>query len=143
MAELPTALLMFLAHRYAEMRVMEAAVAAGHDDITLAQARVAARIGPEGSRLTDLAAQAQITKQSAGALVDQLEGNGYVERVPDPADARARLIRFSTKGQAVIRVARSAERAVEAEFLARLGPKRMADLRRCLEDLREVVDPWA
>ena len=39
----------------------------------------------EGSRLTDLAAQAQVTKQTAGELVDQLERRGYVERVPDPS----------------------------------------------------------
>ncbi|MGA9747066.1 MAG: MarR family transcriptional regulator, partial [Nocardioides sp.] len=78
------AVLMFIAHRYAERRIVDHLAAAGFDDVTLAQGRVAARVSEEGLRLTELAEQAQITKQAAGSLVDQLEGAGYVERVPDP-----------------------------------------------------------
>lgn len=66
-----------------------------------------ARIGPDGSRVTQLAEQAQITKQTAGFLVDQLERGGYVCRVPDPADARARLVRLAPRGQAAVAVARA------------------------------------
>src|SRR5215207_7111589 len=79
-----------------ETRVFDELSAAGFDDITPAQARVFQRIAPGGSRLTDLAAQAGIMKQSAGFLVDQLERTGYVERVPDPADRRARLVRVGS-----------------------------------------------
>ena len=67
---------------------------------TVAQARIAQRIADEGSRLTDLAEQAQVTKQTASLLVTALEREGLVERVPDPADGRASLIRFTRKGQA-------------------------------------------
>ena len=87
-----TGLLLYLPYRAMERRVLEAVRAAGFDDVTPAQARVFQRIGPGGTRLTDLAEQALITKQSAGFLVDQLERAGYVERVPDPTDARARLL---------------------------------------------------
>ncbi|MFF4545156.1 MarR family winged helix-turn-helix transcriptional regulator [Streptomyces sp. NPDC001435] len=65
---------------------------AGFDDFTPAQARVLQRVGPDGTRLTELAEQAQITKQTAGFLVDQLEKAGYVRRAPDPTDKRARLV---------------------------------------------------
>jgi DNA-binding MarR family transcriptional regulator len=58
---------------------------------------VAQRIGPDGTRLTELAEAAQVTKQTAGFLVDQLERAGYVERVPDPRDAGAKLIRLATR----------------------------------------------
>ena len=76
-------------------RVADAAAAAGFDDMTPAQARIAARIGPHGTRLTDLAVQALVTKQTAGHLVDQLERAGYVRRVPDPTDKRARLVQIA------------------------------------------------
>ena len=89
--ELNTGLLLYIPYRAMEARVFKAMAAAGYEDFTPAQARVCQRIAPGGSRLTDLAEQATITKQSAGFLVDQLERAGYVERVPDPSDARARL----------------------------------------------------
>ena len=90
--------LLFLPYRAMETRVFEGLAAAGFADLTPAQARVFQRIAPGGSRLTDLAAQAAITKQSAGFLVDQLERGGYVERAPDPADGRARLVRIAARG---------------------------------------------
>ncbi len=54
-------------------------------------------VDPEGTRLSVLAARAQIAKQTATALVDRLERAGYVERVPDPADGRARLVRLTPR----------------------------------------------
>lgn len=137
------ALLMFIAFRHAEARIFADLAAAGFGDLTLAQGRVAARIGPEGTRLTDLAEQAQITKQSAGFLVDQLERAGYVERVPDPRDARARLVRLAPRGRAVQAVARKTERAIERDWERHLGTERMAALREGLVALREITDPYA
>lgn len=143
MPELNTALLMFISYRYAETRILDELVAGGFEGITLAQARLAARIGPDGTRLTDLAEQAQITKQSAGFLVDQLEKAGYVERVPDPTDARARLVRLASRGLEVQARAREVERAIEREWRRHLGAERMRALRDGLTALREVTDPYA
>jgi DNA-binding MarR family transcriptional regulator len=75
-----SALLMFIAHRAAETRVFEALRTAGFDDLTLAQCRIAQRLSPDGIRVTDLAEHARVTKRTAGALVDELEDNGYVAR---------------------------------------------------------------
>jgi DNA-binding MarR family transcriptional regulator len=100
------------------------------------------RISPGGSRLTDLAAQAGITKQSAGFLVDQLERARYVERVPDPADRRARLVRIAERGARSVEVSRAIVARVEIEWTAHLGESRMAQLRSALTDLREITDPW-
>lgn len=138
-----TGVLLFLPYRAMEQRVMAAVAAAGFDDVTLAQARVFQRIAPGGSRLTDLAEQAQITKQSAGFLVDALQERGYVERVPDPSDRRARLVRIAPRGEQVLPVAAAAVAEVEAEWTAHLGPAAMDDLRRSLRRLREITDPWA
>jgi DNA-binding MarR family transcriptional regulator len=134
--------LLFLPYRAMEARVFEGLADAGYDDFTPAQARVFARIAPEGSRLTDLAAQAGITKQSAGFLVDQLERAGYVQRVPDPADGRARLVRIAERGAQSVEVSRRIVAQVEAEWTAHVGEARMLQLRRILTDLREITDPW-
>ena len=134
--------LLFLPYRAMEARVFERLAAAGFDDFTAAQARVFARIAPDGSRLTDLAAQAGITKQSAGFLVDQLERGGYVERVSDPVDGRARLVRIAERGARSVEISRGIVAEVEAEWTAHLGGARMAQLREILTDLREITDPW-
>ena len=135
-------LLCFIAYRAMETRVMNAVLAAGFDDITIAQARMFARIGPDGTRLTDLAEQAQVTKQTAGFLVDQLERGGYVSREPDPADARARLVRITPRGLAAVAAARQAEAAVQDEWTRHLGKTATAQLRRALTRLREITDPY-
>jgi DNA-binding MarR family transcriptional regulator len=136
------AVLMFIAQRHAERRILDFLAERGFDDLTLAQARVAARVNDEGVRLTDLAEQAQITKQACGALVDQLERAGYVERVPDPTDARARLVRPAPRGREAQSRAREMERKIDREWEQHLGRARMADLRRTLADLRQITDPW-
>ena len=140
--ELNLGLLCYIAYRATENRVFEALAAAGFDDITTAQGRVFARIGPDGSRVTQLAEQAQVTKQTAGFLVDQLERAGYVRRVPDPADARARLVRIAPRGEAAIAVARAAEAEVEAEWTRYLGKQGANQLRRALTRLRQITDPY-
>jgi DNA-binding MarR family transcriptional regulator len=136
------AVLMFVAHRHVETRVMEHLWAHGYDDVTLAQGRLAARVGEHGTRLTELAEAAQVTKQTAGYLVDQLERSGYVERRPDPTDARARLVCLSDRGRAVQREARSVERRIAREWSRHLGAERYAELRAVLGELRELTDPW-
>ena len=143
MAAPGAALLMFLSYRHAEQRILQRVAVAGYDDITLAQARLMARIGPDGTRLTELAEAAQITQQSAGVLVDQLQRLGYVERVPDPRDARARPVRLAARGRQAQAVARKAETAIEREWRRHLGRERMQALREALESLREITDPWA
>ena len=92
--ELNIGLLLFLPYRALGVRIDQALTAAGYGDMTEAQSRIFQRIGAQGSRLTDLAEQAQVTKQTAGILVDQLEALGYVERTPDPDDGRVVLTDF-------------------------------------------------
>jgi DNA-binding MarR family transcriptional regulator len=113
--------LLFIPYRYTEDRMFRALQEAGFDDWTLAQCRVFQRIAPDGSRLTDLADQAQITKQSAGVLVDQLERLGYVRRVPDPTDGRARLIVIEERGRRAIEVAAATLDEILAEWKAYLA----------------------
>lgn len=134
--------MLFVANRELERRALDAVEAAGITDITLAQARVAARISPHGSRVSDLAAQARVTKQSAAFLVEQLEAAGYVERVPDPTDGRARLVRLTTRARRVAEVADAEVERVLAEWADHVGEERLRQVHETLRDLREITDPW-
>lgn len=113
---------------------------AGYADLRPAHFSVFQHIHPEGSRPTDLAEQAQITKQSMGYLVGYLEDRGYVERVPDPVDGRARVVRLTTRGWEVDRQARATVRRLEAEWARWLGKKRLVSLQRALEDLAAKIE---
>lgn len=134
--------LLFIPYRHMENRILQAIRDAGFDDVTLAQARVFQRIAPGGSRLTDLAEQAQMTKQSAAGLIDELERTGYVRRVPDPDDRRARLIQIAKRGRQAAKAAQNAHDQIESEWREHLGARRFAQLRDTLERLREITDPF-
>jgi DNA-binding MarR family transcriptional regulator len=140
--QLPSSLLMFIAARAAADRIFRAVHDAGFDDVTIAQSRLLMGIDAEGTRLSVLAERAQIAKQTATALVDKLERAGYVQRVPDPSDGRARLVRMTPRAEEALPVARAEEDRIEAEWRAHLGPELMDQLRVALTALREVTDPY-
>jgi DNA-binding MarR family transcriptional regulator len=135
--------LLFIPYRHMENRILQAIRDAGFDDVTLAQARVFQRIAAGGSRLTDLAEQAQMAKQSVAGLVDELERMRYVRRVPDPDDRRARLIRIDKRGRQAARAAQVAHDEIQTAWRSHLGTRRFTQLRDTLEDLREITDPFA
>ena len=135
------ATLMFVSYRAMNDRVVRAMREAGYD-VTVAQARLAQRIADEGSRLTELAESAQVTKQTASLLVAALEREGLVERVPDPEDGRSKLIRFTERGRAASQHAMGIVMDVEREWSEHLGPEGAGQLRDGLLQLREVTDPY-
>src|SRR5690242_17910483 len=111
---------------------MESAVLAalkehGHD-LPINQARVFQRIDPEGSRMAELAEAAQLSKQTVGSIVDQLEQSGYVRRERDPQDARGRLVRLTAKGHELVELSIPVVRRIEAEWEAHLGRARTRQL---------------
>lgn len=115
--------------------VEEGLAAAGYAGVRPAHFAVFQHMRPGGSRATELAELAQITKQSMGYLVDYLETREYVERVPDPADGRAQLVRLTPRGQDLARAARAIIERVEADWGRRLGAPRLEQLRGLLRDL--------
>jgi len=140
--DLNIGLLLFIPYRWLENRVFAALAEAGYTDLTTAQMKLMQRIGPSGTRLTELAEQAQVTKQTAGYLVDHLETGGWVERVPDPTDGRARLVRLTPLAEQAIPIANAAVAEATAAWEAHLGTRQLAQLRRALTSLREITDPY-
>jgi DNA-binding MarR family transcriptional regulator len=139
--QIPSSLLMFIGYRAAEDRIFKAVAEAGYGDITRAQGRLLAGIDPGGTRLMVLAQRARIAKQTALTLVNALESAGYVERVPDPTDGRARLVRLTERGRSGLPHATAEETRIEAEWEAQLGPRRMRALREALWELALLADP--
>jgi len=122
-------------------RLHDELAAAGYPDLRPAHGCVLQYTEPEGSRLTQIARQAGLTKPTVLAAVDDLERLGYAQRVPDPADGRAKLVRLTPKGAAAAAEGGRIIAAIERNWAERLGPRRSRALRRALEELHEVVWP--
>jgi DNA-binding MarR family transcriptional regulator len=133
--------LLFVSYRALERRAFDAAVRAGATDLSIAQARILQRVGPDGTRVSDLAEQALVTKQTAGYLVEQLERTGYVERVPDPSDGRARLVRLTARAERLVPAANAEVQRTLDEWEAHVGPAALRKLDETLAKLWEITDP--
>jgi DNA-binding MarR family transcriptional regulator len=122
--------------------VEPALAAAGCGEVRAAHLPViqALAMNPAGLRATELAAYARITKQSMGYLLDHLSAGGYVERVPDPTDQRAKVVRLTPRGWVASRTIRAAVRDVEADWARRVGAARVEHLRAILRDLVASLD---
>lgn len=106
---------------------------AARGQISAAHVHLTRHLPPAGARLVDLAQSAGMTKQAMGDLVDQCAAWGLITREPDPRDARARLIRFTTAGRAWQHAFRTSVAAVEREFTAAVGRDVAAVVRIGLE----------
>ncbi len=105
-----------------------------YSDIRMTHGCVFGNIDAEnGSRLTDLAERANMTKQSVGEVATELERKGYLERVPDPADGRAKIIRLTQRGREAQALGFQIIDEIEQEWAERYGAERVAALRDALE----------
>jgi DNA-binding MarR family transcriptional regulator len=94
---------------------------AARSQVSAAHIHITRHLALEGSRLTDLAERAGMSKQAMGDLVDQCEAWGLVGREPDPRDRRARQVRFTEAGLAWLQAFREAVAQAEAEFRVEVG----------------------
>ena len=106
-----------------------------YSDIRISHGCVFGNIDPEGTRLTELAERARMTKQSVGEVTSDLEQRGYVERVPDPSDGRAKIIRLTERGHAAQALGIGLIEEIEREWAEGFGAERVAALREALEEI--------
>src|SRR5829696_7981507 len=109
--------------------------ARGHSQLRATHGNVFQFLDDAGTRVSVLATRAQVTKQSMGELVAHLEAHGYVERVPDPSDRRAKLVRATARGRETIPIALGAIADMEERWRARVGEDGMRRLRELLDSI--------
>jgi len=114
-------------------------VAAGYDDLNAAHVGLWRYPGLDGLRPSQLADRAGITKQSVNDLLGHLERHGYLGRVPDSADGRARVILLTSKGRRLEQTIYAEAGAAQLRIAEILGPRRFAQLHGSLELLTEQL----
>jgi DNA-binding MarR family transcriptional regulator len=114
-------------------------VAAGFDDLNAAHVGLWRFPGLEGVRPSQLADRVGITKQSVNDLLVHLEGHGYLLRLPDSADGRARVIRLTSKGRRLEQTIYAQAGAAQLRIAKILGPRRFTQLQTSLELLTEQL----
>jgi DNA-binding MarR family transcriptional regulator len=115
----------------------------GYEDLRPTHGCVFRFVREDGMRLTELAAHGGITKQSAGELVDDLVELGYVERIADQADKRAKLICLTERGREAQRVGFGLFSQIEQRWAEHFGEERFGQLRELLEQIAAERAPAA
>lgn len=107
----------------------------GHHAVRPAHSAVFEHIDRDGTTVSTLAQRAQMTKQAMAELVRHLERHGYVVRVPDPTDRRAKLVTLTDTGQEIVRIAEGLLPEAEQHLTDAIGRDRLDALRH---DLRVI-----
>ena len=111
----------------------------GHGDVRPAHSAVFQYLDDTGTRVSDLAERAQMTKQAMAELVRHLEAHDYVARVPDPSDRRAKLVLPTPRGQEVFAIAQGLVPHIEERVQDIIGARRLAALRTDLDAIRSAL----
>lgn len=101
--------------------------------VTAAQIHITRHLQPRGSRLTELATRAGMSKQAMNILVNQCEAMGLVEKADDPQDARAKQIRFTPAGLVWLQAFVDATAQAQNEFTEAVGAEVATVVRLGLE----------
>jgi len=118
-------------------RMLERLHERGFEDLDVSHLNVFLFPGPQGTTPSELAARLRMSKQALNHLLGQLERGRYLERRKDPDDLRSRRIHITARGRSMIVIIREAVTEVEHEWEARLGSRRLAQLRAMLLELCE------
>lgn len=140
MAELDLSHLLLSAFRALDEEIGAALRDRGITDLRPGQAAALLLVDRTGTRLTELATRAGITKQAMMQVVDELQSLGCVRRVPDPTDARAKVVRLTARGLRHRAASRKSIQAVDARVRRGLGDRRHDALRATLAELASAEE---
>jgi DNA-binding MarR family transcriptional regulator len=125
------------AARKFDARVLAILADRGWGEVRLVHVNLTRCLDFSGTRLTELAKRAAMTKQAMGELVDECERIELVVRTADPTDGRAKIVVFTARGKRFMSAFRDAIFAAEEEMAAQLGEARMRDIKQALADYAE------
>jgi DNA-binding MarR family transcriptional regulator len=111
----------------------------GHPEVRFAHGSVFQFLDDAGTRVSVLSERAQVSKQAMAQLVAHLEEHGYVDRLPDPGDGRAKLVRATERGREVFAIARELMADIDVRLTERLGEAKLRRLRALLQELDEAL----
>ncbi|MGZ0152176.1 MarR family winged helix-turn-helix transcriptional regulator [Kribbella sp. WER1] len=128
-------ILLLLADQEFVRELREQLAAQGYEDQGRSDGFVFRTLADGPTTITRLAERLEITKQGAGQIADDMVRRGYVERRPDPTDARARLLHLTDRGHATLSAARRFHRDYERRLRKRLGDDAVDALRDVLTEM--------
>ncbi|MCV7378029.1 MarR family transcriptional regulator [Mycobacterium alsense] len=113
--------------------------ALGYNRLRPAHARLMVFLAWEGSRISDIARAQDVSLNAVGQVVSELEDLGFVERVADPHDGRAKIVRYTQAGLDLLADALAVSSWLDAQVEAVIGAERLAELRTTLAELCEKL----
>ncbi|CAN7505571.1 MarR family winged helix-turn-helix transcriptional regulator [Bosea sp. LjRoot237] len=126
-----------------EARVLDLMSSGGHAETRIAHVSLTRNLDVGGTRLTELARRASMSKQAMGELVDQCAALGLVTRAVDPSDRRARIVTFTPAGLIWLAAFRDAVDIAEREMRSQLGEQDMDAIVRGLATYAVAFDTLA
>ncbi len=120
--------------------LLSAAMTGGYSDIRESHLHIFGNVGINGIRLTQLAADAQLSLATTSELVDQLQELGYLERRPDQSDRRAKLIFPTSKGRAALDDAGNRVAQLEQHWAELIGQRRFETTCRNMQRLLTEIE---
>jgi DNA-binding MarR family transcriptional regulator len=127
--------LLLAAYQATAHELLQVLAASDHEHIRHKHGAVFANLDDSGTRPSVLAKRAGMTRAAMGELIDELERLGYVERVPDPADRRAKLVIGTPWARDVLAIVVAVNEKLERRLKRELGPEAYDSLRAGLERL--------
>ncbi len=111
----------------------------GHPELRMRHPLVLQALEPDGARARTIADRLGVSQQAVAELIDDLGRRGYLERLPDPTDRRARLVVLTSKGSSVLREAEAIIEQMEREYAQRVGLDDYRTARRVMARLIEQL----
>lgn len=125
--------------RHFQKHAMGGFAAEGYTQLQVSHQAILTHLNFSGTRLTDLAKRAAMSKQAMGQLVDEVERLGFVERVQDPHDGRAKIVKFTREGLVLMKAGTKVGTSIQQEYSALIGEKKMRRLHDLLDELYQKI----
>lgn len=122
-----------------QQRVMEETMRKGHPELKRSYAQILLLIGSDGGRVFEMARLQNVSRQAISAVSIEIEGLGYLRRVPDLQDRRGRIVELTREGEALIADSVETVAEIESRLCNALGPRTFGVLERVSHDLYHAL----